>query len=167
MAITKEKKKEILEKVTKIAESDSVVFANFNGVSVQDSTRMRRALRKLNLGYFVAKKTLAKKVMTEAGFTGDIPEMEGELALVYSTADDTGDLTGPAREIYAFQKEFENRIEITGGVFEKRFMNKDEMMSIAQIPSLHTLHAQVVNLFNSPIQGVVMALNAIAEKKEA
>lgn len=167
MAITKAKKQEILEKVKKIAESDSVVFANFNGVSVGDSTRMRRDLRSKNVGYFVAKKTLAKKALADAGFEGELPEMEGELALVYSMSETAGDVTAAAREIYSFQKEFDDRIAITGGVFEKRFLNKEEMMEIAQIPSLKTLHAQVVNLFNSPIQGFVLALNAYALKKEA
>jgi len=168
MAITKSKKKEILEKVKDIAgSSDSIVFVNFNGIPVLDSTRMRSELREKGIGYFVAKKTLAKKALSEAGFEGEMPEVEGELALVYSQTSDEGDLTAPARELYSFQKEFEDKVSITGGVFQKRFMNKEEMMEIAQIPSLQTLHAQVVNLFNSPIQGFVMALNAIAEKKEA
>lgn len=166
MAITKEKKQHIIEKVKEIASHDtSLVFANFHGVNVSDSTRMRGELRDKGVGYFVAKKTLAKKALSEAGFSGDLPELEGEFALIYDR-DGAGDVTLSAREIYSFQKEFDGRVAITGGVFDGRFMGKEEMMEIAQIPSLQTLHAQVVNLFNSPIQGLVMALNAIAEKKE-
>ena len=44
-------------------------------------------------------------------------------------------------------------------------MNREEMVSIAQIPGLKTLQAQFVNLINSPIQGFVMALSEIAKKK--
>jgi ribosomal protein L10 len=40
------------------------------------------------------------------------------------------------------------------------------MESIALIPSQKTLYAQFVNIINSPIQGFVVALNAIAEKKQ-
>jgi large subunit ribosomal protein L10 len=166
MAITKEKKKQIIEKVKEIASKNtSLVFANFHGVNVSDSTRMRGDLRSKGVGYYVAKKTLVKKALSEAGFAGDIPELEGEVALVYDR-DDAGDVTLSAREIYAFQKEFDGRMSITGGVFDQRFMNKEEMTEIAMIPSLQTLHAQVVNLFNSPIQGVVMALSEITKKKE-
>jgi ribosomal protein L10 len=39
------------------------------------------------------------------------------------------------------------------------------MVTIAQIPGLKTLQAQFVNLINSPIQRLVIGLNAIAEKK--
>jgi ribosomal protein L10 len=44
-------------------------------------------------------------------------------------------------------------------------MEKAQMMEIATIPGLQTLYAQFVNVINSPIQGLVVALNAIAEKK--
>jgi ribosomal protein L10 len=41
------------------------------------------------------------------------------------------------------------------------------MMAIALIPSQQTLYAQFVNVINSPIQGLVVALSKIAEKKTA
>ena len=44
-------------------------------------------------------------------------------------------------------------------------MSKEEMMAIALIPSQQTLYAQFVNVINSPIQGLVMALDAVAKKK--
>jgi ribosomal protein L10 len=65
----------------------------------------------------------------------------------------------------SFQKKFENKVSILGGVFEGKFMDKESMLSIAAIPSQKTLYAQFVNLINSPIQGLVIGLNAIAEKK--
>ncbi len=46
-------------------------------------------------------------------------------------------------------------------------MNKAEMMEIATIPSRETLLGMFVNVINSPIQGFVVALNSIAEKKTA
>jgi len=70
-----------------------------------------------------------------------------------------------AREVLQFQKKFDKKLSIVGGVFEGRFMNQAEMTEIALIPSQHSLYAQFVNLINSPIQGFVMALDAIASKK--
>jgi len=43
-------------------------------------------------------------------------------------------------------------------------MSKEEMVAIAAIPSQQTLYAQFVNIINSPIQGLVMSLDAIAKK---
>jgi large subunit ribosomal protein L10 len=50
-------------------------------------------------------------------------------------------------------------------VFEGKYMGADEMKALAMIPSMQTLRAQFVNLINSPIQGFVMALDAISKKK--
>ena len=46
-------------------------------------------------------------------------------------------------------------------------MDKEQMTEIAQIPDMQTLRAQFVNVINSPIQGLAIALNALAEKKDA
>ncbi len=161
MAISKEKKGEILSGLKKIVgDSVSLVFVNFHGLPVAESSIVRKALRSKGIGYTVAKKTLTRKALSEKGFEGTMPEFPGELGIVYGT-----DLIEPARETYDFQKKFDKKIQIVGGVFEGKFMSQSEMLSIAQIPGLKTLHAQLVNLINSPIQGFVMALNAIAEKK--
>jgi large subunit ribosomal protein L10 len=162
MAISKNKKKEVYDKVKDlVGKSDSVVFVNFHGLTVGNATAVRKALKKSDVGYNVAKKTIAKKVLSEAGITGTMPELPGELGLAYAK-----DLIAPAREVYDFQKKLDNKISIVGGVFEGRFMTKEEMTEIAQIPPLKTLYAQVVNLINSPIQGLAMAVSEIAKKKE-
>jgi len=67
----------------------------------------------------------------------------------------------------AFQKGHKENIEIVGGVFEGRYMNASEMMSIATIPPLQTLRAMFVNLINSPIQRFAVVVNAIAQKQNA
>ncbi|MCF7865700.1 MAG: 50S ribosomal protein L10 [Candidatus Pacebacteria bacterium] len=162
MAITKQKKQEIVASVKDILNtSKSVVFVNFHKLPVSESTTIRKELRSKDVNFTVAKKTLTKRALTEAAYSGEIPKLDGELALVYSA-----DLLAPAREIYDFQKKLDGRVSILGGVFNGLYKNKEEMESIALIPSQKTLYAQFVNIINSPIQGFVLALNAIAEKKQ-
>jgi large subunit ribosomal protein L10 len=162
MAITKDKKKSILEKLDGIKNNESVVFINFKGLPVAQTTAMRQELSKNDVAYYVAKKTLVKKAFAEAGIEGDMPQLEGELAVVYGN-----DATGPAREIFAFQKKYDGKISILGGIFEHKFMDKIQMEEVAQIPSLHVLRGMFVNVINSPIQGFAMAIKAIADKKTA
>lgn len=162
MAITKDKKKSILDRLNEIKNSQSVVFVNFKGLPVFETTAIRQELAKGNVSYYVAKKTLVKKAFTEAGIEGDMPTLDGELAVVYGN-----DATGPAREIFAFQKKFDGKISIMGGVFEHKFVDKSQMEEIAKIPSMHVLRGMFVNVINSPIQGFAMAINAIADKKTA
>lgn len=162
MAITKEKKKEIFEKVRDISKKNSIVFVNFRGLPSTDITEVRSKLRGEDISYFVTKKTLVKKAFGESKISGEIPQLDGELALAYAD-----DLTAPASEIFKFQKQFKDKIQILGGVFEGRYLNKVEMEEIAQIPSLDVLRGMFVNVINSPIQGFVMTLKAYAEKQEA
>ncbi len=162
MPITKEQKKETLDQIKgAVKDSSSVVFVNFHGLNVADSSEMRRALRANNVGYLVAKKTLIKKALEDQSIASDMPVLDGEVAIAYSK-----DAISPAREIYTFQKKFDGKLAILGGIFEGSFRDKESMMSIATIPPLQVLYGQFVNLINSPIQGLVLALNAIAEKKQ-
>ena len=108
-------------------------------------------------------------MLGEAGISGTMPETPGELGIVHPSRSrivEAGgsDLLDPAREVYQFQKKLDKKIQIVGGVFEGRFMNMAEMTSVANIPGLKTLHAQFVNLINSPIQSFVLVLDAIANK---
>ncbi len=161
MARTKIQKKEILDKLEDIIkDAKSMVFVNFHGLNVSDTTQVRRKLKSEGIGFFVSKKTLTKKALDAKKFAGTLPELTGEVGVAYGT-----DLIAPAREVYEFQKKYKNSIAILGGVFESKFMSKEEMLGIALIPSQKTLHAMFVNVINSPIQGFVMALDQIAKKK--
>ena len=53
VAITKQKKEEILSKLSDIKDnSETIVFIGFNGLPVSESTAMRRQLRGEGVGYF-------------------------------------------------------------------------------------------------------------------
>lgn len=164
MAKTKEQKKAILERLeTAVKESPSVVFVHFNGLPVGEETALRGGLRENEVSYFVARKTLMKRALNSAGIEGDQPELEGEIAIAYGSDDPTA----PARNVHTFVKKYGEKLSIVGGVFEGRFMNAAEMNEVATIPPVDTLRGMFANVINSPIQGLVIALNAVAEKKEA
>jgi large subunit ribosomal protein L10 len=165
MAVSKEKKGQILADIKKIiADSGSIVFVNFHALPIAESTQLRRSLREKGAGFLVAKKTLIRKAMAEAAAAGTIigvmPELPGEAGIAYSK-----DSLASAQGVYEFQKKLDKKVQIVGGVFEGKYMALSEMVTIAQIPGLNTLQAQFVNLINSPIQRLVIGLNAIAEKK--
>ncbi|MCK5285922.1 MAG: 50S ribosomal protein L10 [Candidatus Pacebacteria bacterium] len=163
MAINKDRKKEIYEKAQGILkDSESVVFVNFKGLNVADTTQLRNNLRDEDSSYSVIKKSLIRKALDNFSVKGNMPELEGELALAYGK-----DSIAPARGVYEFQKKNQENIAILGGIFEGSFVDKEKMLSIAQIPAPQILKGQFVNLINSPIQGFVTALSKIAEKKEA
>lgn len=164
MALTKEKKIEIAHKLKDVfKQSPSIVFVNFHGLSVSDTSAMRAVLQQQGIGYFVTKKTLIRRALSDSAVTGDLPALDGEVALVYLSGGD--DSTAPARGVYEFVQKYKNNITILGGIFDGKYTDSSEMTSIAVIPSLGVLYGQFVNVINSPIAGLVIALNEIAEAK--
>lgn len=163
MAITKAKKQDIIAKVTEsLKDAVSVVFVRFNKISVADTSAMRKSLKGEGVGYYVAKKTLLKRALKDAGYTGELPELPGEVAIAWTTSD----ATAPARGIHEHGKKHEG-LSILGGVFEGAYMDAVGMKAIATIPSVPVLRGMFVNVINSPIQGLVIALDQIREKKGA
>ena len=159
MAITKAKKQDILAKLETIKkDSDSIVFVSFKGVTVKNTTLMRRKMREAGVGYFVAKKTLMKRAFT--GYEGEMPELDGEIAVAYST-----DAIAPAQNIKEFAKKYKDTIAIAGGVFQGVLKNKAEMTEIASIPPLQTLRGMFAQLLNSPRQRFAVVLSKVSETK--
>lgn len=163
MAKTKEQKSAHLNELIDIAKnSQSVVFVNFDKFLVKDETALRSTLTSKNIQYKVVKKTLLKKAFGESAIEGTLPELGGMIAVAYAN-----DLIAPAREVYGFQKELGDNLQIVGGVFEGKYMTKDQMMSIATIPATPVLYAQLLAMFNAPIQSFASVLHQYAEKREA
>lgn len=184
MAISKDKKKEIIEKLKKIfSESPSVAFVQFNKLTVANAQALRRTMREAGSGYYVAKKTLIRKSLEGGKVTGELPALNGEVALAYleksarpngpRRTDSVGlrsggghDVTAPAREVFGLEKQLEKTVRLIGGIFEGRFLREEEIRSLAAIPSRQTLLAQLVKLVNSPIQRFVVGLSEVAKSKQ-
>lgn len=160
MALTKLKKQAVIESFADIIKnSKTLVFVKFDKLSVFDSNRLRREMRANNSGIKVAKKRLLIRALNEAGFKGELPQLDGEILVAFSS-----DELAPAQKIYEFQKSTKDRVSIVGGVFEGTFMNQSEMMSIATIPSIDGLRGMFVNVINSPIQRFAIVLDQISKK---
>jgi len=166
MAITREKKAQLLEQLKEVVtNATSIAFVHFKGVSVAEATELRSALKKEGVRYMVAKKTLLKKTLAEAKVEGELPELDGEVAFAYLPKEAGEDMTAPARNLNEFVKKFKDRLTFLGGVVENRFISKSEVETVASIPPTPVLRGMFVNVINSPIQRFAIALNAIAEKR--
>lgn len=160
MAITKQKKGEILSRLQEIvADAKTLVFVNFHNLTVAEEREMRAALRKEGVGYTVAKKTLMRLALQGRSTAGELPELNGEVAIAYGA-----DELAPAREVAVFAKKYAEHVSMLGGIFGGAYQNKAEMVAIAAIPGMQTLRAQFVQLINSPRQRFAVVLNAKADK---
>ncbi|MEK7118440.1 MAG: 50S ribosomal protein L10 [Patescibacteria group bacterium] len=162
MAITKAKKGEILEKLDKgLKKAETIVFVNFHGLSVGATTDFRKKLREVGVSYYVAKKTLVKRVLDAMGIKGAPPALEGELGLAWS-----GDPIAPAKEVYEFAKLHKEKLSLLGGVYQGLYMSKEEITSLAAIPSREALLGRFAGMLNESIAKVVRVIDMKAKQME-
>lgn len=164
MAISKDKKREIIEKLTDaFKEASAITFVGFTKLTVADSSKMRNELAQVGVRFFVAKKTLIRKALETRGYAGTLSDLPGEVAVAWTAAD----VTAPARGVHEYSKKLKGVLTLLGGVFENAFVDASQMVAIATIPPMPILRGMFVNVINSPIQGLVVALDKIAQKKAA
>jgi large subunit ribosomal protein L10 len=162
MAISKVKKSEILAKLTgAFSEATSVAFVGFNKLTVMDASKMRKDLSQSGVQYYVAKKTLIRKALEARGYTGELPELPGEVAVAWTV----DDVTAPARVIHEFSKKLKGAVALLGGVFEGAFADKAAITALATIPSMTALRGMFANIINSPRQRFAIALGEVAKTK--
>lgn len=161
MAITLAKKQSQVKNLAEILQGKQcIVFVEFGKFTVKDTNAFRRQLQDAGITYTVIKKTLAKRVMSEMGFTGEHPELGGQVGIATST-----DPIAAAREVYNFAKEHADTVSIVGGVYENTYLTKDAMMAIATIPGRDVLYTQLVSVLIAPVQKFATALSEIAKKQ--
>lgn len=163
MPLTRQNKKELFEKIKGImTKSKSVVFLNFKRLKVADINKVRRQLKAEKMAFTVSRKSILEKALADSGIKGTTPPLAGEIAFAYGD-----DLIAPAREIHSFSKDLKESLTIVGGIFDGEYKNQAEMMAIATIPPVKSLHAMIAFSVKSPLQKLAIAMHAIATKKGA
>jgi large subunit ribosomal protein L10 len=156
----------------KIKEAKTVVIADYKGVTVEEDTEMRTAMRKSGVEYRVVKNNLIKLALEK----NDITELEEYLKGPTAIAMSTEDVIAPAKILTEYSKKHK-KIQLKAGIVEGKVFSAEELNAIAELPSKEELIAKVVggmksplyglvNVLNGNIRGLVVALNAIAEQKK-
>lgn len=175
MAKTRAKKESEISVITRgLKDAKSVVFADLSKLKVSDSTTLRRNAKKENISIVTAKKTLLRVALKEAGITTvDADAFKGSVALLLGMTDEIA----PAKVFETFRKDRENAF-LLGGLFQSRLMSVDEIKTLAKLPSKQELIGRVIGSINAPLsglvnvlqgnlRGLVYALNAIKDSKQA
>src|SRR3989338_11053426 len=165
MALTKEKKQHALADLkANIAKQKSVIFADFSKVNSKDLFSLRKQLKESGCNLKVAKKTLVRIAFGQSNISfwnkikSSIP---GQLALVFGIDDEIA----PARIANTFAKTQEN-FKILGGIFESRFIGRERVLILANIPTRNELLNRLVGSLASPMARFVRVLDRIRENKK-
>ncbi len=156
-----EQKKAVVSGLTeKVKAAQSIVLADYRGLTVEQDTALRNALRAAGVEYKVVKNTLTSLAMKENGLEGLDPYLNGPTAMAISTTD----ALAPAKVLAEFSKKFE-KLEIKAGVVEGKVVDVNVIKTLAELPSREVLIARLLGSLNAPMTRLAVALNAIAEQK--
>jgi large subunit ribosomal protein L10 len=151
------------EKVEKINELDeifskaqSVYLADFTGMSVELTNKLRSQFREKNVGYKVIKNTFAKRAVAEKEYKDLNDHFEGPTAIAYSFEDPIL----PSKIIIDFARENEIPV-LKASLVEGKAYDTDQTKELAKIPSKEILLSKMVGGLKSPINGLVFTLNGI------
>ena len=159
--ILEEKKAIVANLAEKIKNSAAGVFVDYQGLTVEEDTKLRRELRKAGVEYAVVKNTLARFAVKEAGYDTAFDEiLNGVTALALSESD----VVAPAKVLCNFSKK-NDKLKIKAGFTEGNVASVEEIKELSSIPSKEDLVSKTLYCLLSPIQGLAIALQAIADKQ--
>ena len=153
------KKAAVAEIGSAIANAQTMVIADYRGISVANMTELRANARKENVYLHVLKNTLARRAVEGTSFAGLADQMVGPL--VYAVSEDP---VAAAKVLNQFAKKDE-KIVIKAGSYNGEVLNTAQVIELASIPSREELLSKLLFVMQAPVSGFARALAALAEKK--
>jgi large subunit ribosomal protein L10 len=151
-----EKQKDLDNLKTELAKVSTVILTTFQGITVEEDTKLRRAVQAAGGKYEVVKNTLAELAGTGTPAEGVLKNLKGTHSIAYTQTDPVAlakALTKIAKDVPAFQ--------FKSGVVEGKVISISEIKQLADMPSKEELISKIMFLLNAPAQRIATALNAL------
>jgi large subunit ribosomal protein L10 len=156
------KEAKVAEIKEKMEKAQSIIFAKYQGLAVEEDTELRKALREAGVEYKVYKNTLTTLAAKELGFDGIVDALEGPLSVAFGYEDPTV----PAKVLNDFAKNHK-KLELVAGIVQGEIFDEAKVKQLATIPSREVLIAKLLGSFKAPLSNLAYLLNAIKEQKES
>ena len=160
MSLNRSEKEAVIKDVTKLAaKAQTLVMAEYRGVTVADMTKLRSTARSQGVALSVLKNTLARRAVVGSSFEVASEQMSGPLIYGFSE-----DAVAAAKVVADFAKT-NDKLVIRAGVYGGKALDANGVKQLASIPSKEVLLAQLCGLLMSPISRTAVVLGALAAKK--
>ena len=172
MSANFEAKKEVVAEITeKIKASKSVVFVDYNGLTVAEVSKLRNKCREAGCEYKVYKNTLVRKALNNLGYKDFDNDLNGPTAVAFGNTE-----TAAAKVMVEAAKDYENKVTLKSAFVDNSYVDKNGVKSLASMPSKEELLAKLLGSLQAPVanlagilSGIISqlprALNAVAGKK--
>lgn len=150
-----EKTATVAELKDTLAKAQSLVLADFRGLTVAEINEVRSEIRKNECHYRVVKNTLVKLAIAESPMAGLGAMFKGPTAIAYSFEDPVA----PAKILDKFDGDLE-KLNVKGGYVDGAVLDSAGVKQLAKMKGRDELRAQLLATFMAPAQGMVRLLAA-------
>ena len=158
-SILEQKQAVVADLAEKLKNSPAGVVVNYQGITVDADTKMRKALREAGVTYTVMKNSLTGRACDEVG----LGDMKQYLTGMTAIAIGSSDAVAPAKVLKEYAEKIES-FEILAGYLDGKVVDKDTVLYLADIPSKEVLIAKLLGSIKSPLYGLAYALQAVVDK---
>ena len=160
MSLNRSEKEAVISEVTTLAaQAQTLVIAEYRGITVADMTKLRNQARSNGVSLSVLKNTLARRAVTGSSFEVVADQMTGPLIYGFSV-----DAIAAAKVVAEFAKT-NDKLVIRAGVYGGKALDANGVKQLASIPSKEVLLAQLCGLLMSPMSRTAVVLGALAAQK--
>lgn len=158
MALTKEKKNEVVTEISALLGSSKMtVVAEYRGTTVKAIQALRRDAKANGTKISVVKNRLVIKALENSETLKNVEKtaLKGQLLYAFNALDEVA----PASTLATFAKTNPS-IQFVGAITaEGKFIGVEEVKALAALPSKNDLIAQVIATLLSPVHDVTNALS--------
>jgi large subunit ribosomal protein L10 len=147
-----EKENVVAELAERLRSTDTLIVADYRGLSVTDINKLRGELLEHGARFTVVKNTLTRRAAEEAGADALLALLDGPTAIAF--LDSEGDPVAVAKALSTAARET-RVLEIRGGILDGQQISEDEVKSLATLPPTDVLRAQLVSAVSGPLMTVV------------
>jgi len=160
LSLNRSEKEAVISDVTGLAaKAQTLVIAEYRGITVADMTKLRNTARSNGVSLSVLKNTLARRAVAGSAFEIVSDQMTGPLIYGFSE-----DAVAAAKVVAEFAKT-NDKLVIRAGAYGGKALDVNGVKQLASIPSKEVLLAQLLGLMQSPISRTARVLSALAEKR--
>ncbi|HYL09430.1 MAG TPA: 50S ribosomal protein L10 [Candidatus Acidoferrales bacterium] len=148
-----EKQKDLDQLKSDLAKVSTVILTTFQGITVEEDTKLRRAVQSAGGRYRVVKNTLAERAGAGTPAEPLLKGLSGTNSIAYTSSDPVAlakALTKIAKDVPAFK--------FRAGIVEGRVLSIEEIQKLSQLPSKDELIGKIMFLLTAPAQRIAAVL---------
>ena len=158
--ILQKKKAEVEKLNSKLTNAQAFVLADYRGLTVEQDTKMRKAMREAGVDYRVYKNSIIRFAVKDTNLSELSDQLEGPTAIAISDTDPIA----PSKLIAQFAKEY-NKLEIKAGMVEGKILDIDGVKELAQTPSREELLARLIGSLQSSLYVLLLLLTLLLKSR--